>query len=63
MVFKKVKKAMIDADLTITRLAEVTGYSRPYLSKVINGKSDSKKIKKVVALALRKEFEELWMQE
>ena len=57
---KKVKKALIDADLTVVKLSEVTGYTRPHLSNVINGNIDSIRAKKVIALATRQNFKELW---
>jgi len=60
MIFKKVKKVMIDQDLTVTRLAEITGYKRCHLSNVINGRMESQRAKKVIALALRKDCDELW---
>lgn len=37
-----VKKALVDQDLTVTRLADELGVSRVYVSQVINGKSQSK---------------------
>ena len=57
---KKVKKALIDADLTIAKLSEITGYTRPHLSKVINDRYDSIRAKKSIALALGKDFNSLW---
>lgn len=61
MVFKEVKKTMIDQSLSVTKLAEVTGYTRGHLSNVINGNIDSIRAKKVVALALGGDFNELWI--
>jgi len=53
MIAKKVKKLMIDRGLTITALAEITGYSRSHISNVINGRvGSSTRIKKAIALAL-----------
>jgi DNA-binding Xre family transcriptional regulator len=60
MIAKKVKKTMIDRDITVTNLAKITGYTRGHLSNVINGRIDSIKVKKVIALALDKKFSELW---
>ena len=60
MVFKEVKKTMIDQNLTVTKLAEVTGYTRGHLSNIINGKLPSLRAKKVIALALNKNFKDLW---
>ncbi|MFC1867676.1 helix-turn-helix domain-containing protein, partial [Thermodesulfobacteriota bacterium] len=55
-----VKIEMLNQGITITKLADLTGYTRPHLSGVINGKYDSGRAKKVIALALRKDFKELW---
>jgi len=60
MIFKKVKKAMIDQDLTVTKLAQITGYKRCHISNVINGHMESQRAKKVIALALRRDYDELW---
>lgn len=35
---KEVRKAMIDKDMDLKDLAELTGYTRQYLSMVISGK-------------------------
>jgi len=61
MIAKVVKKEMIDKDITITSLAQATGYTRSHLSNVINGKVESEKVKKIIALALNKPFKELWI--
>lgn len=63
MVNKNVKKTMIDQNLTLTKLGAITGYSRVHLSNVINGHLESLRAKKVIALALRKDFRELWDDE
>lgn len=60
MSAKNVKKTMIDQDLSLTKLAGITGYSRVHLSNVINGHLESLRAKKVIALALKKDFQELW---
>jgi plasmid maintenance system antidote protein VapI len=63
MLFKKVKKELINQDLKIKDLAVITGYTREHLSSVINGHHDSLKTKKSIALALKKDFKELWERE
>lgn len=60
IVNKEVKKALLDADLTIARLGEITGYTRPHLSMVINGRYESVRAKKSITLALGKDFNSLW---
>ncbi len=60
MIFKEVKKAMIDQDFTVTKLAEITGYKRCHISNVINGHIPSQRAKKVIALALRNDYDKLW---
>ena len=63
MINKKVKKEMIDQELTITKLSSITGYTRCHLSNVINGNVDSTKAKKIISLALNKNFKELWVNQ
>ncbi|MBW1795562.1 MAG: helix-turn-helix domain-containing protein [Deltaproteobacteria bacterium] len=60
MVFKEVKKAMIDQGFSVTKLAEITGYTRGHLSNVINGNFDSVRAKIVVSMALCRDFDKLW---
>ncbi len=59
----EVKKILIDEGLSIADLARKTGFTRGHLSGVINGRYKSKRAQKVIALALRKEFSELWPSE
>jgi len=60
MIAKEVMKTMIDQDVTLKKLAEMTGYTYNHLSKVIHGHVNSEKVKKIIAFALRKNFDELW---
>jgi len=60
MIFKEVKKSMIDQDLTVTKLAEITGYKRCHISNVINGRMESQRAKKVISLALKRDYDKLW---
>ena len=60
MIAKEVLKTMIDQDVTLKKLAEMTGYTYNHLSKVIYGHVDSEKVKKIIVMALRKDFNELW---
>lgn len=60
---KAVKRALIEADLTISRLAEMTGFSRGHLYGVVSGRHKSMRARKIVALALKRDFEELWAEE
>jgi transcriptional regulator with XRE-family HTH domain len=57
---KKIKKILIDQGLTITELARKTGYKRGHLSAVIHGRIMSDRARKVIALALGVEFDQLW---
>ena len=50
MSFKNVKKALIDQEITITKLSGITGYTRGHLSSVINGRMESLRVKKKIAL-------------
>ena len=60
MIAKTVKKTLIDQEINITTLAERTGYTRGYLSGLLNGRFESSRAQKVIALALKKEVKELW---
>lgn len=60
MMYKNVKKELINQDLTLRDLAILTGYKFEYLSSVINGHVDSRRAKERIALALQKDFGELW---
>ncbi len=58
MLTKEIKKAMIDKDLTLSKLSKITGYSRSHLCKVINGHYESQRVKKILSLALNRDFNE-----
>lgn len=60
---KAVKKVLIDQDMTIADLARKIGYGREHLSAVIHGRVESERAQKVIALALGKDFSELWQAE
>jgi lambda repressor-like predicted transcriptional regulator len=57
---KAVKKVLIDKGWTTSELAEKTGFSRGHLYGVLSGRYKSERAKKIIALALGKEFGELW---
>lgn len=60
MVFKSVKKEMISQDFKVKDIADAIGYSPEHTSGVINGRYDSPRVKKMIALVLRKDFDLLW---
>ena len=60
MIHKEVKKTMIDQGITVKQLAKITGYTHGHIGNVINGRLESKRAKKVIALALNKDFYMLW---
>lgn len=60
IISKKIKKILIDQEVTITELSENIGYTRGYISSVINGRMDSLRVKKNIALRLNRDFKELW---
>ena len=60
IISKKIKKILIDQEITITELSENIGYTRGYISSVINGHMDSSRVKKNIALRLNRDFKELW---
>lgn len=56
----RVKIKMLEKRVSVTKLAKVTGYSRTYLSSVINGHRGSERVRRVIALALGADYSELW---
>ena len=61
---KNVKKALIDSDMNISELAELISYTRVHLSNVIHckqSKYSSLRARKIIAIALKKDFNELWV--
>jgi len=62
MISKKTKIEMINQGLTIKKLSTITGYSPSHLSNIIAGRLDSLRVKKVIALALHKNYEDLWCE-
>ena len=49
---KKVKKMLIDKDMTVKGLAKETGFCRLYISKIINGHTRSPRAEKLIAYVL-----------
>lgn len=62
-IHKKVKKLLIDQDLTVAKLAEKTGYSRVHMSNVINGHFEAPEVRLKVAKVLEQDFSELWNEQ
>ena len=59
----EVRKALLDKGLQIKEVAEELGYTISHVSGVINGRFDSPKVKKSIALLLGKDFDSLWSTE
>jgi transcriptional regulator with XRE-family HTH domain len=59
-VSKKIKKVLIDKDLTLTVLAHKVSISREWLSAIINGHWPGRKVKVRVANFLNIPYAELW---
>lgn len=57
---KKIKISLIERGLSFKDLSEITGYTREHLSRVIHGKTNSPKTRKVISLVLFKNDKELW---
>lgn len=60
--FREVRKAVIDSDFTYEDLAKITGFSTNRISLAINGHKVSDKVKRSLALALGRSYEELWKE-
>ncbi len=59
----EVRKALLDKGLQIKDVAEELGYTLGHVSGVINGRFDSPKVKKSIALLLSRDFDSLWPKE
>ncbi|MBW2062620.1 MAG: helix-turn-helix domain-containing protein [Deltaproteobacteria bacterium] len=57
---KNLRKVLIDEDLTIKGLAQKTGYTRGYLSSVLNGHKQSPRAEKLISFVLGRAHSELW---
>lgn len=59
----EVKKALLESNLQVQEVAKQLGYTRGHISGVINGRLDSFKVKKSIALLLGKDFDLLWTRD
>lgn len=57
---KRIKKLMIDEDVTVVDLATIAGCSRQNVSQVICGKHGSSWVRKIIATALGVQVTDLW---
>lgn len=57
---KRVKKMMIDRDLSVQEIANRTGFSKQYMSNVINGRYTGQKARAAIADVLGETPEKLW---
>jgi transcriptional regulator with XRE-family HTH domain len=62
MVFKEIKKILIDRDLSIKTLAERIGYSRGHVSNIIHGHFRSTKARQAIAQELGVKLTEIWQE-
>lgn len=60
---KAVKKVLIDSGWGVADLARHIGMSREHVSRVINGRYESNRVKKRIAEALAKDYEDIWGEE
>lgn len=60
---KEVKKSMIDDDINVTELAERVGFSRNYVSGVVNGRVYAPEIAKVIGEDICKTEQRKWRQD
>jgi plasmid maintenance system antidote protein VapI len=58
--FKEIKKALIDADVKQTDIARKLGITKQYIHVVIKGQRRTAYVRKAIARAAGKRFEELW---
>jgi DNA-binding Xre family transcriptional regulator len=57
---KKLKKLLIDHNMTVTSLAKEMGINRSWLSLIINGHFKAYHIRIKIARFLKVPYEELW---
>lgn len=57
---RKIKSLMALKDITVTEIAHKAGVSRTWVSLVIHKNKSSKRIRKAIADAVGKKYEELW---
>ncbi len=60
MKTKEIKKLMIDRDLSVQKIADETGFSKGYVSNVINGRYPGIKVRAAIADILEVPAEKLW---
>ena len=63
MIAKEVKKAMIDEELSVRKLAEKTGFTTGHISGVINGRYRSRRARISISLVLGRNLGDLWPEE
>ncbi len=56
----EVRKALLENGFQIQEVAKQLGYTRGHISGVINGRLESFKVKKAIALLLGRDFDSLW---
>ena len=56
---KKIKKMLIDKDMTIKALSDLTGFTSAYLSRVIHGHAVSERAIRSIAFALGVNVEDI----
>lgn len=61
--FPEVRKTIIDRRLTYGEIAKRTGYSPSRISDAINGRKVADKVKRAIAFALDRTYEQLWTAE
>jgi len=57
---KKVRKFLVELDLSISNLAKITGFSRVYVSYLMSGKIKSIRAQKIIAFVLGRKPEDIW---
>lgn len=57
---KNLRKVLIDEDLTIKGLAQKTGYTKGYLSSVLNDHVKSPRAEKLISFVLGRDHGDLW---
>lgn len=60
MIYKTVKKELINQNLKVKDIAIATGYTPEHISGVINGRHGSPKVKKSIAMVLGRDYDSLW---
>ena len=57
---KKVRMLLVEEDISVKQLADELGYSPEHISQVISGNCESKRVKKLIAIRFKRDYDSIW---